>query len=249
MYTDPADPWSWGAEPAQRRLEVEFGDQVAFTYVMAGLAREFRHPHKTMRDVMDAGEATGMPVDPRLWLDGPPVSSYPACQGVKAAAEQGLEGRYLRVLREGLMVDRRKLDSADALVDAAHHVPGLDVERFGIDLRSDAIVEAFGADLERGRETLLPSFDVRGETDAAAGPRRVQGHHVAPLREAVLAAGAEPAGALPGAEEVVRRFGRVATAEVAAACDLHGPRAAAELWRLAAEWRVRALTGVLWSPE
>jgi len=142
------------------------------------------------------------------------------------------------------MIDRRKLDSADALVDAARRVSGMDVERFGIDLRSDAIVEAFAADLERGRETLLPSFDVRGED---GGPRCVQGHHVAPLREAVLAAGAQPAGALPGAEEVVRRFGRVATAEVAAACDLHGPRAAAELWRLAAEWRVRAeraLTGL-----
>jgi hypothetical protein len=29
------------------------------------------------------------------------------------------------------------------------------------------------------------------------------------------------------------------TAEVAAVCDLPGPRAPAELWRLALEWRVR----------
>jgi hypothetical protein len=49
----------------------------------------------------------------------------------------------------------------------------------------------------------------------------------------------------------VRRFGRLATPEVAAASDLPGPRAAAELWRLATEWRVRperALIGELWSP-
>jgi hypothetical protein len=41
----------------------------------------------------------------------------------------------------------------------------------------------------------------------------------------------------------------MATAEVAAVCELPGPRAAAELWRLATEWRVRAervLTGELW---
>jgi hypothetical protein len=34
-------------------------------------------------------------------------------------------------------------------------------------------------------------------------------------------------------------------------CDLPGPRAAAELWRLALEWRVRprrVLGGELWSP-
>ena len=46
-------------------------------------------------------------------------------------------------------------------------------------------------------------------------------------------------------------FGRMATAEVEAVCDLPGPRAHAELWRLAAEWRVkpvRVLTGYLWEP-
>jgi putative protein-disulfide isomerase len=84
-------------------------------------------------------------------LDAPPTSSYPACQAVKAAAEQGFDGPYLRVVREGLMVDRLKLDTADALVDAARRVPDMDVDRFAIDLRSHAIVEAFGADLERTR--------------------------------------------------------------------------------------------------
>ena len=47
----------------------------------------------------------------------------------------------------------------------------------------------------------------------------------------------------------LRRFGRLATAEVEAVCDLPGPRAGAELWRLAAEWRVKrvpVLTGEFW---
>ena len=150
-FTDPACPWSWAAEPAVRRLLVEFGDDIAVTYVMGGLAREFRTPVETMRHVLDAAAASGMPTDPRLWLDAPPVSSYPACQAIKAAAEQGLDEPYLRVVREGLMVDRVKLDNADALLGAARRVPGLDVERFAIDLRSSAVVEAFGADMERAR--------------------------------------------------------------------------------------------------
>ena len=84
-FTDPACPWSWAAEPAVRRLQVEFGDEVSITYVMGGLAREFKRPQETMRHVLDAAAASGMPVDPRLWLDAPPASSYPACQAVMAA--------------------------------------------------------------------------------------------------------------------------------------------------------------------
>ena len=41
----------------------------------------------------------------------------------------------------------------------------------------------------------------------------------------------------------------MATAELEAVCDLPGPRASAELWRLAGEWKVkpeRVLTGMLW---
>ena len=258
-YTDPACPWSWAAEPGLRRLQVEFGDELAITYIMGGLAREFSRPLETMRHMFEAAEASGMPVDGRLWLDHPPASSYPACQAVKAAAEQRLDGPYLRVVREGLMVERRKLDTADALVDAARRVPGMDVARFEIDLRSHAIAELFAADLDRTRAAApethtgerlgvpLPSFEFRGDDG------RVHGAYGETAPDALVAA-AEAAGArrrdgTPTVEEALRRFGRMATAEVAAVCDLPGPTAAAELWRLATEWRVRpqrALTGELW---
>jgi predicted DsbA family dithiol-disulfide isomerase len=255
-YTDPACPYSWAAEPALRRLQVEFAEGLAITYVMGGLAREFRKPLQTMRHVLDAASESGMPTDPRLWLDAPPSSSYPACQAVKAAAEQGLDGPYLRVVREGLMVDRLKLDSADALIDVARRVPGMNVERFAIDLRSHAIVEAFGADLERTRAAArdgeprvpFPSFEVRGDGDEV--------HWIydstdpAQLRQAALAAGGASQ-TLPDALGAVRRFARIATPEVAAVCDRPGPLAAADLWRLAADWQVRperALTGDLWAP-
>ena len=70
------------------------------------------------------------------------------------------------------------------------------------------------------------------------------------LREAALAAGAQPAGdGHPGVEDALRRFGAMATPEIAAVCDLPGPRAPAELWRLALEWRVRprrVAGGELW---
>jgi predicted DsbA family dithiol-disulfide isomerase len=202
-----------------------------------------------------------MPVDPRLWLESPPSSSYPACLAVKAAGEQGCDRQaaYLRAVREGLACGRRKLDGADALADVAHGVAGLDVARFRIDLGSNAIVELLAGDLERAAEAgrrageegrvRLPSLefsDADGRVHGVYGPQPYDAY-----RGAARAAGAAPAdGPPPSVEEALRRFGTLATAEVAAACDLPGPRAAAELWRLAAEWRVRferRMTGELWS--
>jgi predicted DsbA family dithiol-disulfide isomerase len=261
-YTDPACPWSWAAEPALRRLQIEFADEVSITYVLGGLAREVTDPQHELLAALDASAASGMPVDPRGWAGRggrAPRSTYPASLATKAAAEQGLEGPYLRVLREGFWLRRAPLDSADALEEAARAVPAMDLGRFAIDLRSNAIAEAFGADLERARavpeerraegtnppRVAFPTFEVRG-----TGGRRWVSGHVRPeeLREAAIAAGATP-GPLPDVSGALRRFGALATAEVAAVCDLPWPRAAAELWRLALEHRVaaeRVLGGELW---
>jgi hypothetical protein len=69
-------------------------------------------------------------------------------------------------------------------------------------------------------------------------------------REAALAAGAQPSSDTPlDVAAALGRFGRMATAELEAVCDLPGPRAAAEAWRLASEWRVTrvpVLFGELW---
>jgi putative protein-disulfide isomerase len=246
-YTDPACPWSWGSEPVLRRVQAEFADSVRITYVMAGLAREISDPHEMLLSGLDAAAASGMAVDARGWggRDGKaPRSTYPACLAVKAAQEQGhaIGAAYLRVLREGFWLRRATLDTPDALEDAARQVPGLDGARFGIDLRSSAIAEAFGADLERARGLALPSFDVAGA--------RVQGGAQA-LRDAVAAAGAtarelpQPAGVLA--------TGPATTAEVAAATGLPWPRAEHALWTLALDFAARperiAGGGVLWHAQ
>jgi putative protein-disulfide isomerase len=95
-YTDPACPWSWGLEPAVRKLSHEFAGSLSVTYVMCGMAREFGDPEEIVGEMLEAADRSGMPVDPRLWLSAPPRSSHPACLAVKAAAEQGDPGPYLR---------------------------------------------------------------------------------------------------------------------------------------------------------
>jgi putative protein-disulfide isomerase len=246
-FTDPLCPWSWAAEPALRRLEAEFGAELEVTYVMVGMAREVDAEH-LLAETLDAVQASGMPADPRVWIEGAPRSSYPACLAVKAAAEQGLDGPYLRRLRLGAMTRRERVDNAETLVAAARDVAELDVARFEIDLRSNAIVEAFGADRERAEAACgsdrpsLPAF-------AFASGKPLETGEVGALRDAALAAGASENRQLPDAEVALRRFGPLGAAEVAAACDLPGPRARMELWRLAGEFRVRPqalVCGELW---
>jgi predicted DsbA family dithiol-disulfide isomerase len=260
-YTDPACAWSWSAEPHVRRLTAELGDQLELTYVMGGI-REFPPGPEEAADWLDAAAASGMPVDVRLWLGGGPATSYPACIAVKAAAEQGDPTRYLRALREAFAFRRRRLDHAEAFEAVARELGGLDLDRLRIDLSSHAVLEAFGADLERARavdgardsqrqgRVQLPSLEFRdgdgGEVHGVYGPAPYEAY-----RDAAVAAGARPPdGAALSIEEALRRFGTMATVEVAAVCDLPGPRAAAELWRLAADWRVRpepTLGGEIWS--
>jgi putative protein-disulfide isomerase len=215
--TDPACPSSWAAEPAIRAT----ARRGELRLVMAGRARE-TDPLTELRAWLDAGAESNQPVDGRLWLEDPPRSTYPACLAVKAAAEQGRDADYLRLAREGFAVRRRRLDRPEALIDLAREVPGLDVERFRIDLQSNAIVEAFGADLDVARGGPVPRIEVDGEVAAP--------HEVRRLLER-----AEPV----GIEEALRTYPNMTTPEVAEVCDLPGPRAPAELWRLALEFRAR----------
>lgn len=272
--TDPACAWSWALEPVARALLVEFGDEVEWTFVMGGLARRIEPAARDarVRDWLEASAASGMPVDPLGLYEAPLGSTYPACMAVKAAQEQSADGgaRYLRALREGIVCRRRKLDTAEALVEQAR-AAGLDAERFRVDLASNATVEALGADLERSREwaangtghadgtpgrgsrpagaggVVLPTLRIDGD----GGPRTLRGlHDLADVRAAVVAAGARPAdGPRPGVLDAVRRFGALAEPEVAAVCDLPLPRAQSELAQLALDWRIRpvpVLAARLW---
>jgi predicted DsbA family dithiol-disulfide isomerase len=185
-----------------------------------------------------------MPVDARLWLEDPPSSSVPGCLAVVAAREQRLAGPALRRVREGLMLERRRLDEPEALVQWLRTVPGIDVVRLRRELSSTANRERFEADLARVRTASpehhnaagrvpFPSFEVEGVGgvyDEEATPDA--------LSALVRRAGGEPVG-WPGVPGVLHRFGRMALPEVAEATGLPLARAARELWRLAEEHRAR----------
>jgi predicted DsbA family dithiol-disulfide isomerase len=282
-YTDPACIWSWGAEPRLRRLMWEFGSGLRFTWVMGGLARQYGAEYRDeegrigaggdcfadlMAHWLDVTAETGMPCDPRLWTQNPITSTYPVCQAVKAAAEQGGNRAYayLRRAREALTLERRKLDHVEALVAEAGPA-GLDSGRFRIDLTSHAITEAFAADLDQVR-AVPEEARAAGKVARTEGHERVSfpsaifistegarrgvwgNHPYDAYREAALAAGARAVEErLPEPVEAIERFGRCATAEIEELTGRPRPVVEAELWALARDWRLRpvpALTGTLW---
>jgi predicted DsbA family dithiol-disulfide isomerase len=284
FYTDPVCPWSWAAEPALRRLMWEFEGELEFAWVMGGLARKFGREYRDEQGRIGYGPdcnadlishwlkvaAEGlMPTDPRIWTYNPLTSTYPACQAVKAASEQGWEAgyRYLRRLREGVMFERRKLDHPEALKAEAGPAH-IDRERFEIDLYSEAITEAFGADLDEvrdppqeardagavgkteGKERIsFPSAVFVGEDGARHGVWAAARSHPA-LRDAALAAGAKQVneGSLDP-QAAIRRFGRCATRELELLGEQPRPVLEAELWALARDWKLKpvsALTGTIW---
>ena len=273
VVTDPACAWSWASEPKLGRLAWEFGDELDVRWVMGGMARTIGDTERERyaSTWLDVPAESGMPTDARLWQQGGMSSTYPACQAVVAACEQGSEpaGRYLRRLREGIMCERKRLDHPDALIAEAGGA-GLDVPRFELDLRSNAILEAFGAHLDEARR--IPDKAKEEEATGCTGPiervtfpsltfvrgdgtsRGVYGWRpYEEYREAAIAAGAKPNDRpAPEVTEVIERpngTGRWATAEIEMLTGRPRVVVEAELWALAREWRLKpttVLTGTLW---
>jgi len=246
-FTDPFCPWSWAAEPKLRRLLTEFAGEVAITYVIGGMEHALQGDRlELVGEWVKAGAESGMPIDARGLLEDPPASTNPAGLAVRAVAEQADPGPFLRRLREAIMVERRRVDRGDALLDVAREVaPALDLDTLRVAFGSNAIVEALGADHARAEGAGLPTLRWADGVEVTGDDRYER------WREAAVGAGAAPPGAgAPAVEEALRRWGSLATVEVAEVCDLPGPRAPAELWRLALEWRVRprrVAGGELWS--
>ncbi|MEZ5155544.1 MAG: DsbA family protein [Solirubrobacterales bacterium] len=271
--TDPACAWSWASEPKLRRLMWEFGDRLDWRWVMGGMVREVGPGQRARygRVWPNVAVESGMPFDPRLWAEGGIESSYPPCQAVVAASEQGARAGelMLRRIREGLMFGRRRLDRISELIALARELEGegIDPARFEVDLRSDEVLEDFADGLEEARR--IPEQAIAEDATGCTGPiervtfpsltfvgadgtrRGVYGWQPYELyAEAAAAVGAgDPGPPAPDALAVIDRFGPAATREVEEVTRRPRPEVEAELWRLACEGvlePVTAMTGNLW---
>ncbi len=255
QFTDPYCTWCWGSEPIMRHIEVAYGSQVAFDFIMGGLVEDVAAFHDPLNKIggpemarqvaehwREASARHGRPVDADVWLDMKDEfkSTWPANIAVKAAQfqDEKLAAKFLRRLREAAAAERRLIHRTTDVQAGLAEKTGLDREQFMAALASGAAEQAFLDDLEECRRrhvTGFPSFLI---SNNAGDELMFFGYQ--PYQRFVelfgrLASRLAEKSLVPGEEAIfdfVRRFGKVAPREVAEVFSLPDGEAADWLGRL-----------------
>jgi 2-hydroxychromene-2-carboxylate isomerase len=165
MFTDPACPFAFSAEPVRQRLRWHYGDGLRWRVRMIVLTREPGEAEKLAEGAPGLQRQYGMPIDPAPYAR--PASSEPACRAVVAArrhapehAEQLLRRLRVRVMQRGLLDD-------PALIGAAAADAGLDPEELARWAQTDAVRADLEADAAAARR---PSPTARTLDHKLGGP-------------------------------------------------------------------------------
>jgi len=179
LFTDPACPFAFSAEPVRRRLLWHYGDGLTWTVRMIVLTREPGEAEKLAEGAPTLQRRFGMPIDPAPYAR--PVSSEPACRAVVAARVNapGTEEALLRRLRVRTMLGGL-LDDPDLIAGAARDA-GLDPDRLAAWCATEEVTLALGADITAARRPA-PAADA---LDHKLGGPREERRYTAPSYEIV----------------------------------------------------------------
>ncbi len=191
LFTDPACPFAFSAEPTRMLLRWHYGDELRWRLRMIVLTLEPGEAEKLARGAPTLQRRYGMPIDPAPRER--PASSQPACLAVVAArmhapeAEEPLLRRLrVRTMAGGLLDDQQ-------LIDGAARDVSLDPARLKEWCATAAVQDALDADADAARS---PSPAARALDDRLGGPRE-QRRYTAPSYEFARADG-HGAFSLPG---------------------------------------------------
>lgn len=176
-YTDPLCSYSWVFEAVWRRIRWELGELLQYEYRMGGLFADVTRYQDPINDIantaqigpqwMEISSRTGVPLNPELWQQRPPTSSYPACIAFKAAAQFGSDfaETCLRRLREAAMLEARDISRPEVLQAVAREANSrlepesrIDVAAFGAALSGPEARDAFREDLRDVRYREIGRF-------------------------------------------------------------------------------------------
>jgi predicted DsbA family dithiol-disulfide isomerase len=174
LFTDPACPFAFSAEPVRQRLRWHYGDGLRWRTRMIVLTREPGEAGKLAEGAPGLQRRHGMPIDPRP--ASRPASSEPACRAVLAArlhaperADALLRRLRVRVMQHGLLDD-------PALIAGAAADAGLDPGELARWSATNAVAAALEADVAAAR---TPSPAARALDHKLGGPRE-QRRYTAP---------------------------------------------------------------------
>jgi 2-hydroxychromene-2-carboxylate isomerase len=165
LYTDPACPFAFSAEPARLRLRWHYGDGLRWRLTMIVLTLEPGEAEKLAGGAAGLQARYGMPMHP--FPSARPASSEPACRAVVAARlhAPGSEGRLLRALRVRTM-SGGLLDDPQ-LIAAAARDAGLNPDQLRAWSEEPATDEALARDIADSRQ---PSAAARALDHKLGGP-------------------------------------------------------------------------------
>jgi 2-hydroxychromene-2-carboxylate isomerase len=191
VFTDPACPFAFSAEPARQRLRWHYGDQLRWRTRMIALTLEPGEADKLAEGAPGLQRKHGMPIDPAPYER--PASSVPACRAVVAARLHApeLEEPLLRRLRVRVMLGGL-LDDPALLAAAARDV-GLDPARLQQWCGRPDVEAALQDDIDAAR---APSPAARALDHKLGGPPQ-QRRYTAPSYVIRRPGGCEPV-TIPG---------------------------------------------------
>lgn len=253
VFTDPACPFAFSAEPVRLRLAWHYGDQLRWRMRMIVLTLEPGEAEKLAQGAPTLQRRHGMPIDPAPYSR--PASSEPACRAVVAARlhAPALEDALLRRLRVRTMLGGL-LDDPELLAAAAHDV-GLEPSELDAWCASDEVREALQSDIDAARHPApaaraldhklggpperrrytAPSYEIRRNEDATS--IAIPGFHPVEAYEAAIANLAPELIRRPKPEtvaDVLDWAGQpLATAEVSAIAQLDATQTRAALSHVA----------------
>lgn len=165
LFTDPACPFAFSAEPVRQRLRWHYGDGLHWQTKMIVLTRERGEAQKLAQGAPGLQQRFGMPIEPAPYAR--PASSEPACRAVVAArlrapehADALLRRLRVRVMQGGLLDD-------PALIAAAAADAGLDPGALAAWSDSEPVSAELEADVAAARN---PSPAARALDDRLGGP-------------------------------------------------------------------------------
>lgn len=204
-YTDPLCCWSWAFEPEWRRLRRAFAGRLSWRLRMGGMIDDwsrFSDPVNAISQPSQMGplwlevhRRTGVPIEPRIWVDDPPASSWPSSLAVKAAELQSAHAAdlLLHALRAAVMAGGRNIARPEVILDvasgcAADRPDLLDLARFRSDLDGREARSALLDDVKEARFRGIGRFPALAIAARGADPVLLVGWHpYAALRDAVAA--------------------------------------------------------------
>lgn len=252
LFTDPACPFAFSAEPQRLRLRWHYGEGLEWRTRMIVLTREKGEAEKLAEGAPGLQRKFGMPIDPSPYPR--PASSEPACRAVVAArlnapaAEDGLlRALRVRTMAGGLLDDPALIDAAavDAGIDPAELATWVASEETDAALEADAaaarspapaaraLVHKLGGPAEERRYST-PSYEFHGPSGEAIV---VPGFTPVEAYEVAIANLAPDLARRPAPKDVTELLDwapyPLATAEVIAITGLSEPKARAALSKAA----------------